>query len=104
MTAVAPRHLPAPVLHHQWSPDGSNISFVSNGASTWDVYVMDGNGANQTRLTFHAVYERGGVAGPRWSPDGSRIAFARDGVKYPMNFDGSNQIHLTTRMPVSSCS
>jgi Tol biopolymer transport system component len=79
------------------SPDGTRIAFMSferDGAGNWEIFVMDSNGGNVTRLT-----NDGGNDGlPAWSPDGSTIAFAsdRDGVWgiWAMNPDGSNQRKL----------
>jgi Tol biopolymer transport system component len=33
-----------------WSPDGSKIIFESNRDHGYDIYVMDADGSNQTRL------------------------------------------------------
>lgn len=72
-----------------WSPDGSKIAFSSTrhdpsaGACTssgdpdllcpTDIYVMDADGSNVTRLTADASAEYD----PQWSPDGGHIAFVR---------------------------
>ncbi len=67
------------------------------GQVSWraNIYVMDADGSNQTRLTRQAA----GDWSPGWSPDGSRIAFesVRDGIMdiYVMDADGSNQARLT---------
>lgn len=79
------------------SPNGARIAIMSfdrDGAANWEIYVMDSNGGNVTRLTNNTAND--GL--PAWSPDGSTIAFAsdRDGVWaiWAMNPDGSNQRKL----------
>jgi Tol biopolymer transport system component len=60
-----------------WSPDGSRLAFVSNRDGTYEIYVMESDGSNQTRATFSAA----GVFGamwPAWTPDGSKIVYASD--------------------------
>ena len=81
-----------------WSPNGSRIVFVSSRDDLVNgdlqVYVMDADGGNQTRLTNASNNTR-----PVWSPDGTRIAFdsfrtGNDEI-YVMNADGSGQTNLT---------
>jgi hypothetical protein len=49
------------------------IVFASNRADgNRELYVVNGDGSGERRLTFNDVFERS----PAWSPDGSRIAFA----------------------------
>ena len=71
------------------------IAFISNRDGNPEIYVMNDDGSNQTRLTNHPA----GDASPTWSPDGSRIAFQsdRDGNQeiYVMNDDGTNVTRLT---------
>jgi hypothetical protein len=71
------------------------IAFVSDRDGNKEIYVMDADGSNQTRLTDSPAED----SGPAWSPDGARIAFVtdRDGNNeiYVMNADGSSQIRLT---------
>ncbi len=81
---------------HRLAAPGSKIVFGSarNGGNH-DIFVMDLDGSNQTRLTTSLAYDDQ----PKWSPDGSKIVFmsGRDGnfEIYSMNADGSNQTRLT---------
>ncbi|MFP6642604.1 MAG: protein kinase, partial [Candidatus Latescibacterota bacterium] len=56
------------------SPDGSKIAFVSDRDGNHEIYVMDSDGSNQTRLTSNYASDYD----PSWSPDGSKIAFGSD--------------------------
>ena len=68
-----------------WSPDGTKIAFVSNRAESarcWthdcvgytnELYVMDADGGDVTRLTETPHEEQT----PAWSPDGERIVYSR---------------------------
>ncbi len=93
--------LPAPPLAAAQGDEG-RIAFVSErdgGGSNYptDIYVMNVDGGNQTRLTTE------GAANPAWSPDRTRIAFTsfHDGFHkaniYVMNADGGNQTRLTSK-------
>jgi Tol biopolymer transport system component len=78
------------------STNGAKIVFGSSRLSgNHDIYVMDVDGNNQTRLTTNAAYDDQ----PKWSPDGTRILFMsdRDGnfEIYLMNANGSSQTRLT---------
>ncbi len=87
--ALRPPPMPAQGL-------GSKIAFVSSRDGNAEIYVMDADGANVTRLTNNQASD----GAPTWSPDGTQIAFAssRDGNRdiYIMNADGSGQVRLTT--------
>jgi Tol biopolymer transport system component len=76
-----------------WSPDNKKIAFASDRDGNGDVYVMDANGNNASRLTNTRAIDRA----PVWSPDGKRIAFSSDGdgpsEVYVINADGSNHYH-----------
>jgi len=80
-----------------WSPDGSRIAFsvLSKNRESWDIYVMNADGSEETRLTMNGRNNDS----PSWSPDGDRIVFssARDGRSeiYVMNAVGSEQTRLT---------
>jgi len=83
-------------MNPAWSPDGSKIAFASDRDGNHEIYVMNADGSNPTRLTTHMSFD----GKPSWSPDGSKIAFMseRSGVShiYVMNADGSNVVGLTT--------
>src|SRR5207247_70352 len=71
------------------------IVFTSNRDGKSQIYVMNADGSNPTRLTRNTAID----AAPAWSPDGTKIAFVsnRDGELkvYIMNADGSEQRRLT---------
>ena len=81
-----------------FSPNGQKIVFSSVrplSHTNPEIYLMDANGSNQTRVTT-AV---GQDMEPVYSPNGSKIAFRseRDGNAeiYTMNADGTNQVRIT---------
>jgi Tol biopolymer transport system component len=79
------------------SPDGSKVVFSGppSGSANVDVWVVDIDGGNLTRLTTTAGFDRF----PAWSPDGSKIVFlsSRTGIAqvWVMNADGDEQTQLT---------
>ena len=77
------------------TPLTGRIAFDSERDGNYDIYVMNADGSNVTRLTNHPERDWG----PAWSPDGRRIAFysERGGnwEIYVMNADGSNVTRLT---------
>jgi len=54
-----------------WSPDGDRIAFTSTRDGDYELYLMDTDGGNVTRITDneHTDYL------PQWSPDGKKIVF-----------------------------
>ncbi len=83
-----------------YSPDGKKIVYVSNKPGCPQLYVMDANGKNSKRISYHtkngtklrcgALYTT-----PVWSPRGDLIAFTKqyDGLFYVgvMAVDGSSE-------------
>ena len=71
------------------------IAFASSRDGNFEIYVMNADGTNQTRLTN----DGGEDIYPSLSPDGSKIVFHSDrtGAReiYVMDVDGANQTRLT---------
>lgn len=97
-------------LWPNWSPDGSQIVFVtSRFVVEPDRYppviaVMNADGSNVRQLTTggDAYSERE----PFWSPDGEQIGFVRSGDRggiYVMAIDGSNQHLITSGVDATLC-
>ena len=79
----------------RYSPDGSKIVFERISDSAFQIYVMNSDGSNQTRLSKNAGWD----TAPTWSPDGTKILFTglrnTENALYVMNADGSNQTRVT---------
>jgi hypothetical protein len=73
------------------TPNPEKIAFDSDRHGTSEIYVMNPDGSNQTRLTNNP----GSNSFPSFSPDGSKIVYTSFGKIYVMNSDGSNQTRLT---------
>jgi TolB protein len=74
-----------------WSPDGSQIMFMSSMHGDPELFVSDANGGHLKRITYSAGVD----TSPAWNPKtGQQVAFVSDrsGVPqlYLMNADGSN--------------
>ena len=73
-----------------WSPDASQIAFVSNRDDNSEIYVMNADGSGLVNVSQSAGLDSDPIA---WSPDGSRLAFFsfRDGRAQVLavNSDGS---------------
>ena len=76
--------------------DGTQLAFASSRAGNLEIYRVNGDGTDQTRLTTNAALN----GEPAWSPDGTQLAFSstRSGNRdiYRMNADGSGLTRLTT--------
>jgi Tol biopolymer transport system component len=92
-----------------WSPDGTKIVFHANrepvppgspaGSNTNEIYTIDADGSNLTRLTNNLRQD----SHPGWSPDGTKIVFRSNRDLnfdiYVMNADGTDQTNLTMASP-----
>lgn len=74
---------------------GEKIVFASNQDGNFEIYTMNSDGTDLTRLTFNPAID----SYPAWSPGGRKIAFAsyRDGNYeiYVMNSNGTDVVRLT---------
>ena len=90
----SPTPTPTPTPTPAPTPSGGRIVFYSDRDGNNEIYVMQADGSNQTRLTDNPAED----TEPGWSPDGTRIAFKseRDGNQeiYVMNADGSDQTRI----------
>jgi Tol biopolymer transport system component len=61
-------------FHPTYSPDGSQIAFISARSGAWEIWVAQADGSNPRQLTnmLHAMF-------PDWSPDGQQILFSSAG-------------------------
>lgn len=77
-----------------WSPDGTQIAFVSNRANGSEggyfIYVMRADGTEVVQLSHQ---NESGV--PDWSPDGNHIAFNDKGDIYINNMFDGTEVNLT---------
>jgi Tol biopolymer transport system component len=93
---------PSPDYFPDWSPDSRKIAFTSTRqGDTWSqIYVINADGTNPTRLTGFDTTDDNHNQQPSWSPDGREIAFVsqRDdgfGEIYVMNADGTGHINIS---------
>ena len=78
-----------------WSPDGTQIAFVSNrNGDAGDIFVMSADGSS-----VHKIAHMGQVSDLSWSPDGRRLAVALSisggWNVYLINMDGTDLEQIT---------
>jgi Tol biopolymer transport system component len=90
-----------PVSSGTFPGTNGKIAFSSNISGSYDIWVMDADGSNQTNITNTSAADRL----PAWSPDGTKIVFAsiRSGSwrVWVMDADGSNPTMLSIDGPSS---
>jgi tricorn protease len=76
-----------------WSPDGSQIAFVSDKSGEDELYVIAQDGSKPAEQLTN-----GGNAmryGPEWAPDGKRIAFSdKDGKLYVLTLADRKMVQI----------
>jgi Tol biopolymer transport system component len=65
---------PAPTIDTDESIESGKIVFYSERDGNPEIYTMNPDGSDQTRLTFNSFED----SSPVWSPDGNQIAFISD--------------------------
>jgi dipeptidyl aminopeptidase/acylaminoacyl peptidase len=58
--------------HGRWSPDGTQIAFISGRDKPGQIYIIGTEGGEARKATS---LPEGNLGGFRWSPDGKKIAF-----------------------------
>jgi Tol biopolymer transport system component len=77
-----------------WSPDGTQILFISMRIAGSELYVMNADGSSVTLLLEDPT---GQLYRPAWSPDGTTIVYQQDPGPdlWLMNSDGTNRRNIT---------
>ena len=81
----------------RWAPDGEHIVFHSNRDGNFELYVMDSDGLDLTRLTTYPGVDQF----PEWSPNGQEIAFRRDVDIYVLDVSTGQTRRLTDAPPLN---
>lgn len=81
-----------------WSPDGSRIAFASNRDNATNIYVMNADGTEVTKVTDVTAKDKAYCQCPSWSPDGESIAYQRragnESQLYTVNMECGRVRHI----------
>ena len=75
----------------RWSPNGKQIVFHSNVDGNFEIYIINADGSDLTRVTNYPGIEQF----PEWSPNGKQLVIRRDTDIYLIGVDGTDPIQLT---------
>jgi TolB protein len=80
----------------------SQIAFASNRSGSWEIWLMDWDGSNQRRITFHNALS----ILPSWSPDNERMvytSFARGtSDMYIINRRGGGRMRINSGLALNT--
>jgi TolB protein len=80
----------------------TQIAFASNRTGKWEIWLMDWDGANQRRITFHNALS----ILPSWAPDNERMVYtsftAGTSDMYIINRRGGGRIRLRTELGLNT--
>ncbi len=76
----------------RYSPDGSQITFISDRNGAKNLWVANADGSKARALTKS---ERTNFASPIWSPDGQYVIASRTGQLWMFNTSGGSGVQLT---------
>ena len=84
------------IVENGYASRRTKIAFTSTRDGNGEIYVMDGDGGNQRRVTVNPARDWY----PTWSPDGNKIAFLSNRNKdrqqiWVIDADGKNPMRLT---------
>jgi Tol biopolymer transport system component len=82
----------------QWSPDGTQLAFYSEGA----IYVVPSLGGIPRRIVDKI--ENSSAHSPAWSPDGNKVAFVQNDSIYVFTLDTETSEKITEAKEIHSLS
>src|SRR5215216_7676655 len=88
-----------------WSPSGGSLAYVYRGQNFADIFVTDGEGQSQQRLTDSqstTLENNDWNLRPTWSPDGRLIAYVSDHASTFPNLWVMNAADGTGRHPLAT--
>lgn len=77
-------------LYPSWSPDGSQIAFLTWRDSTMDIYVMDADDGSNERKLYDSGHHDADI---HWQ--GDKIVFTRNSQIWMMKEDGTEDLQMT---------